>query len=93
MDDALIDDDDGTRVGSSPLTVWQFGQIIGPFLFGLYFTWLIWRSLRTGMPLGNPHMNPRREERPGQFWGMIAFHAAGAILLLAGGIERLAAAI
>lgn len=74
------------------MTLWQFFQIIGPFVGGLYFLWLIWRSLRTGLPFGNPDMDPRRDERPGQFWGMLAFHAAAAILLLANGIERVAAA-
>ena len=33
----------------------------------LYF-WLAWLTLKTGMPAGNPKMNPRRSERPFQFW-------------------------
>jgi len=75
------------------MTVWQFAQTIGRPLCGLYLLWLIWRSVRTGMPFGNPHMNPRRAERPGQFWGMIAFRAVVAIPFLADPVERLVAAI
>jgi hypothetical protein len=74
------------------MTVWRFAQTIGPLLCGLYFIWLIWRSLRTGMPFGNPNMNPRRDERPGQFWSLIAFYAAVAIFYLADASEHVAAA-
>ncbi len=35
--------------------------------------WLAWRSVRTGMPAGNPRVNPRREERPIYFWSVVAF--------------------
>lgn len=44
------------------------------------FLWLIWRSLRTGMPAGNPKMNPRRDERPLQFWMVVALFALGAVI-------------
>lgn len=73
------------------MTVWQFSQTIWPIVGSFYPLWLIWRSLRTGMPVGDPNMNPRRSERPGQFWAMIAFHAVLAIGLLAGGIARVVA--
>lgn len=41
----------------------------------LVFAWLTWRTIHTGMPAGNPKMNPRREERPIQFWLVVALYA------------------
>ena len=40
----------------------SFIRIIIHLLGMSAFLWLIWRSLRTGMPEGNPNMNPRRDE-------------------------------
>jgi threonine/homoserine/homoserine lactone efflux protein len=39
-----------------------------------FFLWLALKSVRTGMPAGNPNMNPRRSERPLQFWLVVAFY-------------------
>lgn len=41
----------------------------------LTFAWLTWRTVQTGMPAGNMKMNPRREERPVQFWLVAALYA------------------
>jgi hypothetical protein len=45
----------------------------------LAWTWMAWRTVRTGMPAGNAKMNPRREERPVQFWFLAAFYVGVAI--------------
>lgn len=44
-----------------------------------WFLWLAWQSVKTGMPAGNPKMNPRRDERPVQFWIVVGFYALGAV--------------
>jgi len=36
--------------------------------------WLAWRTVRTGMPFGDPNWNPRRDERPFQFWLVVALY-------------------
>lgn len=47
-------------------------------LGGATHLWLFWRTLKTGMPAGNPKMHTRAE-RPVQFWvAAIMFAGAGA---------------
>lgn len=45
----------------------------------LFWAWMAWRTVRTGMPAGNAKMNPRRDERPVQFWLVAAFFAGLAV--------------
>jgi hypothetical protein len=54
-------------------------KVVAPTLGALAFGWLAWRSVKTGMPAGNAAMNPRRTERPFQFWSVVALFAAFAI--------------
>lgn len=37
----------------------------------LLFGWFAFRSVRTGMIAGDPASDPRRDERPVQFWGLV----------------------
>ena len=37
---------------------------------------LAWRTLKTGMPAGSAKMDPRRDERPVQFWLVFCFYFA-----------------
>jgi len=54
-------------------------KIVAPALGAMAFAWIIWQSVRTGMPAGNPSINPRRKERPFQFWLVVTFFAVFAI--------------
>lgn len=54
-------------------------KIVAPALGAMVFVWIIWQSVSTGMPAGNPSINPRRKEHPFQFWLIVTFFAACAI--------------
>ncbi|WP_448660179.1 hypothetical protein ACPVPU_06630 [Sphingomonas sp. CJ99] len=47
-------------------------NIIASSVGVLFFSWLAIQTIRTGMIAGNSAWYPRRDERPVQFWFVVA---------------------
>ena len=57
------------------MTLWNVLAALAAFIW----SWFTWRTVQTGTPMGNPKISPRREERPAQFWLIVAILGSLAI--------------